>query len=109
MEIKEILEAVDRDIAEYDASSLHKNLDSLVSSLLRIEESKKENLVDIHIAMKDLHGFLQQSGNLIKVIDSRDLLNTAKALLIISRSPWCKNTISENVYCIMSPEFCTAG
>ena len=83
MNIQEILNMLDEDIAraeEQQPDNKEENIDFLLSELEASRELDEDRLAEKYLAMHTMYQFLTRPGNLIKILDCKDQLTLGECL-----------------------------
>ena len=94
MNIQEILNMVDEDIAraeEQQPDNKEENIDFLLSELEASRELDEDQLAEKYLAMHTMYQFLTRPGNLIKILDCKDQLTLGEYLPMLTYLPWVKD------------------
>lgn len=100
MNIQEILNMVDEDIAraeEQQPDNKEENIDFLLSELEASRELDEDRLAEKYLAMHTMYQFLTRPGNLIKILDCKDQLTLGECLPMLTYLPWVKDTEFERL------------
>lgn len=108
MNIQEILNMVDEDIAraeEQQPDNKEENIDFLLSELEASRELDEDRLAEKYLAMHTMYQFLTRPGNLIKILDCKDQLTLGECLPMLTYLPWVKDTEFERL--CLEASFCS--
>lgn len=108
MNIQEILNMVDEDIAraeEQQPDNKEENIDFLLSELEASRELDEDRLAEKYLAMHTMYQFLTRPGNLIKILDCKDQLTLGECLPMLTYLPWVKDTEFEQL--CLEASFCS--
>ena len=107
MNIQEILNMLDEDIAraeEQQPDNKEENIDFLLSELEASRELDEDRL-EKYLAMHTMYQFLTRPGNLIKILDCKDQLTLGECLPMLTYLPWVKDTEFERL--CLEASFCS--
>ena len=108
MNIQEILKMVDEDIARAEKQlpdNEEENIDFLLSELEASRELDEDQLAEKYLAMHSMYKFLTRPGNLIKILDCKDLLTLGECLPTLTCLPWVQDTEFERL--CLEASFCS--
>jgi hypothetical protein len=98
MDLQETIEIIERDINIIHSLDSGRGINELIDAALSARKLDNDHLADTVLSIYDLQQYFHQSGNLTKVLDTPDLLDTAEVLIWMFQQPWLKNPDTDNTY-----------